>query len=81
MSRQLSPLKLCRFAAGLLQPVVAKRAQIGCMRLAEIENGRSQPRPDELERLAVVLGVSQDDLLGPDATAQPAPPLQLARAL
>ncbi len=60
---QLTSLRLRRFERGLLQMVVAKRAEMSCGRLSEIENGRAEPRPDELQRIAQVLGLSPQHLL------------------
>ena len=57
-------VKLRRFERGLLQMEVAKRAEIACGRLAEIESGKTEPRPEELQRLASVLGVPTKQLIG-----------------
>lgn len=57
-------VKLRRFERGLLQMEVAKRAEIACGRLAEIENGQVEPRPEELQRIALVLGVPTQRLIG-----------------
>jgi transcriptional regulator with XRE-family HTH domain len=64
---RLTNVKLRRFERGLLQMEVAKHAAIACCRLAEIENGDAEPRPDELQRLALVLEVSTQYLLGIDS--------------
>ncbi len=60
---QITRIKLCRFASGLLQTELAKQTNIGCRRLSEIENGESRPAVDELDRLATALGVSADQLI------------------
>lgn len=57
-------VKLRRFERGLLQMEVAKRAEIACGRLAEIENGNTEPQPEELQRLSLVLGVPTHHLIG-----------------
>ena len=59
---KLTTVKLCRFERHLLQMQVAKFANIPCSRLAEIENGTAEARPDELERIASALGVSAQEL-------------------
>jgi transcriptional regulator with XRE-family HTH domain len=61
---KLTSVKLHRFERHLLQMQVAKRAEMTCSRLAEIENGTTEPQADELQRLAMVLGVTAQDLLG-----------------
>jgi transcriptional regulator with XRE-family HTH domain len=60
---RLTSVKLRRFERHLLQIQVARRADIPCSRLAEIENGHAEPQADELERIATVLGVPMRDLL------------------
>ncbi len=57
-------VKLRRFERGMMQMEVAKRAEITCGRLAEIENGSAEPKPDELQRIALVLGVPTHHLVG-----------------
>lgn len=77
---RLTNVKLCRLERHLLQMQVAKCAEIACSRLADIENGNAEARPDELERIASALGVSTRELLGlplgsiPDCAAAPAAP-------
>ena len=66
---RLTPVKLCRFERGVMQMVLAKRAAIACDRLSEIENGHAQAHPDELQRIAAVLGVSLDALCGVERRA------------
>ena len=61
---KVTSVKLHRFERHLLQMQVAKRAEMTCSRLAEIENGTAEPQADELQRIATVLGVSAQDLLG-----------------
>jgi len=70
---KLTTVKLCRFERHLLQMQVAKCADIPCIRLAEIENGTAEARPDELERIASALGVSAEELrwLPPASIAYP----------
>ena len=67
MSRTITPLKRARFELGLLQADVAARAHIHQTRLSQLENGRLQPRTEELERIAGALGVPIDTLLHPVA--------------
>ncbi len=57
-------VKLRRFERGLRQWEVARRAEIACGRLAEIENGNAEAQPDELQRLASVLEVPTQRLIG-----------------
>ncbi|HVN85973.1 MAG TPA: helix-turn-helix transcriptional regulator [Candidatus Binatia bacterium] len=61
---RLTSLKLRRFERGLLQLEVARRAEMTWGRLSEIENGRVDPQPDELQRIASALGISAQHLLG-----------------
>lgn len=74
---RLTRMKLCRFASGLLQVEVARRAQIAHARLSEIESGRINPRADEIERLSQILGVHPDLLLAPAVPPLAAPRLRL----
>jgi transcriptional regulator with XRE-family HTH domain len=60
---KVTSVKLHRFERHLLQMQVAKRAGMTCSRLAEIENGTAEPEADELQRIAMVLGFSTQDLL------------------
>ncbi|MGD9765192.1 MAG: helix-turn-helix transcriptional regulator [Candidatus Binatia bacterium] len=64
-------LRQLRFQRGLLQLVVAKRAEIAYSRLSAIENGTVEPHPEELCRLAAALGVSLERVSG--AAVRPAP--------
>lgn len=64
---RLTSVKLRRFERGLPQNEVAKRASIDWCRLAEIEKGAAAPEPDELQRLALVLEVTTQRLLGTDS--------------
>ena len=57
-------LRVLRHAHRLTQRVVSARAGIDKQRLSLIENGL-RAKPDELARLARVLGVSPDTLAGP----------------
>lgn len=54
---RISTLKLCRFERGVMQMVLARRADIAWGRLSAIENGVVEPHPDELQRIAAVLQV------------------------
>ncbi len=65
--RPLTRLKLLRLQAGLLQLQVAQRSKIARARLSEIECGYVDPRPDELRRIAQVLGVPIEQLREPAA--------------
>ena len=60
---ELTRIKLCRFASGLLQTQLAKRAQMEWRRLADIESGQVRPHIDELDRIAAALGVPADGLV------------------
>lgn len=60
---KLTAIKLHRQRAGLLQIETAIQAQIARARLSEIENGHLRARPDEIERLAKVLGVEPGALI------------------
>jgi transcriptional regulator with XRE-family HTH domain len=66
---RLTSLKLCRFERGVLQLELAKRAEIAYARLSEIENGRAEAHPEELERIAAVLDVPLDTLLVSEAAS------------
>jgi len=54
---RLTSVRLCRFERGLMQMVLAKRADIAWGRLSAIENGDAQAQPDELARIAAALQV------------------------
>jgi transcriptional regulator with XRE-family HTH domain len=58
----LTRIKLRRLERDLPQVVVAQRADIPRARLSEIECGYIEARPDELARIARVLGVPVDTL-------------------
>jgi transcriptional regulator with XRE-family HTH domain len=58
----LTPLKRHRLERDVPQLVVATRAGIPRARMSELECGYAEPRPDELERIARVLGVPVSDL-------------------
>ena len=60
---RLTNFKLTRLKIGRLQIEVATAACIPRPRLSEIENGHAKPRPDELRRLALELGVTVEALL------------------
>jgi len=60
---RLSSLKLCRFERGVLQTVLARRADIAWGRLSAIENGDAEAQPDELQRIANALQIPLDALL------------------
>ena len=62
---RLTPLKRYRFARGVLQAVLARRAAIAWGRLSAIENGVAEAEPDELSRIAVALQVPVEALLDP----------------
>ncbi len=64
---RLTTLKLYRFGRGVMQTVLAQRADIACRRLSAIENGDVQANPDELMRIAEALHVSLKELLPDDA--------------
>lgn len=60
---RLTSLKLCRFEHGVMQNVLARRADIAWGRLSAIENGDAEAQPDELQRIAAALQVPLDALL------------------
>ena len=60
---RLTSMKLCRFERGVMQIVLAKRADIAWGRLSAIENGDAEARPDELQRIAAALQVPLKALL------------------
>ena len=60
---RISSLKQCRFERGILQMVLARRADIAWGRLSAIENGAAEALPDELQRIAAALQVPLDALL------------------
>lgn len=63
----LTSIKLARLRADRRQVEVVLATGIPRARYSEIECGYIQPRPDELERLAVVLGVSVEALREPES--------------
>ena len=60
---RLSSLKLCRFERGVMQTVLARRAEIAWGRLSAIENGDAEAQPDELQRIAAALQIPLAALL------------------
>ena len=60
---RLSSLKLCRFERGVMQTVLARRADIAWWRLSAIENGDAEAQPEELQRIAAALQVPLDALV------------------
>ena len=54
---RLTPIKLERLRAGILQVELSQRAGIRVARLSQLENAHYQPTASELERIANVLGV------------------------
>jgi len=56
-------MKLCRFERGVMQIVLARRAEIAWGRLSAIENGDAEAQPDELQRIAAALQVPLKALL------------------
>jgi transcriptional regulator with XRE-family HTH domain len=60
---RLSLLKLCRFERGVMQTVLARRADIAWGRLSAIENGDAEAQPEELQRIAAALQVPLDALV------------------
>ncbi len=67
---RLTKTKLARLQANVLQIDLARRADINRARLSEIENGHCRPRPEELRRIANVLGIPEAEVCG----EHPAPP-------
>lgn len=61
----LSPIKRIRLEQGRLQFQVAAAAGIHAARLSVIETGRAQPKPEEVARIAIALGVAVDALQQP----------------
>lgn len=61
---RLTKYKLLRLELGRLQLDVARAAGISTPRLSLIENGHVAPRPDEVAKLAAVLGVPRALLTG-----------------
>ena len=59
---KLTTLRLLRFERRLLQMELAKRTGIDWFRLAEIEKGEVEARPEELRRITHVLQVPPDRL-------------------
>ena len=60
---RISVLKQCRFERGVLQMVLARRAEIAWGRLSAIENGYAEAQPEELQRIAAALQVPVKTLL------------------
>jgi ribosome-binding protein aMBF1 (putative translation factor) len=61
--RLFTPFKQARCVRGLLQVELAQRARIDRWRLSRIENLWLAPTPDELERIAAVLGCPVENLV------------------
>lgn len=61
-------LKTALFATGKDQQLIAKRARISPQKLSHVIHGRRDLEPEERERLAKVLGKTQDELFGQQAS-------------
>jgi len=68
---RLTLLKLCRFERGVLQFVLARRADIAWGRLSAIENGVAEAQPEELQRIAAALQVPLKALVAGAGSASP----------
>jgi transcriptional regulator with XRE-family HTH domain len=64
MMMRLTSVKRYRFERGVMQFVLAKRAEITWGRLSAIENGVAEAQPDELQRIAAALQVPLKALMG-----------------
>ena len=60
--RPASPLKLEFVRRGLVQADIAQAAKMSETKLSRIINRRVEPSDQELEKLAMILGVSSDQL-------------------
>ena len=61
---RLTSVRMCRFERGVMQFMLARRAEIAWGRLSAIENGVAEPQPDELQRIAAALQVPLKALVG-----------------
>jgi len=57
-------LKIERIRAGMTQSDLAKKVGINTFMVARIESGQTVPRVDTLKKLAEVLNVTMEDLMG-----------------
>ena len=60
--RPVSPLKVARVAAGLLQAELADAAGVTELQVSRLERGMCDPRLRTAQRLAAVLGVEPGDI-------------------
>jgi len=56
-------LRVLRLATGLTQPALAETAEIEQSYLSKLENGRSSPSDEVLQRLASALGTTAEELM------------------
>jgi len=68
---RMTLVRLCRFERGVMQNVLARRAEIAWGRLSAIENGFAEAQPDELQRIAAALQVPLKALLAGYSGASP----------
>ena len=61
-------MKVARVAAGLSQTALAEKVGSYQLRVSRLERGTSIPDPDEIQKLAQVLGVPKDQLFVNDAS-------------
>lgn len=77
-------IKTCRKAAGLTQAELGEKLGVGQYIIAKWETGVNNPAPDDLTKIAKILGVSVAALFGEQAptgnTTQPPPPEARTRA-
>ena len=59
-------LRTLRLARGLTQPALAEKADIEQSYLSKLENGRSQPSPEVLARIATALDITPEALANGD---------------
>jgi transcriptional regulator with XRE-family HTH domain len=66
-------IKHIRKDKGLQQKTIAGEVGLDQSNYNKIENGRREPSVEVLQKLAVIFGVTVDDLLNPDDDKKPTP--------
>jgi len=61
---KLKRLKIKRLQEGVKQWDLAQKTGIPNYRLSNLENGRAEPKPEELSILATALGVTVEEITG-----------------
>jgi len=62
-AKRATKIKTLRTLKGLKAMYVAGKIGVSKSRYSDIENGRGEPKPSQLRDIALVLGVTMEDLV------------------